>query len=120
VVLGTFTSNLTCVNRAASSTPTPTVDENCDSTWDDHTCPSYSWAKGTVYGSTFTACTNSGDTTSLKVCNATNEGETRYTEGNGNISPAGAFSSISFGSACTGPYTGATEWNCNGNNCTYR
>ncbi len=120
VVLGTFPTNLTCVNRAASSTPTPTVDENCDSTWDDHTCSSFSWAKGTVYSNTFTACTNSGDTTSLKVCNATNEAETRYTEGQGNISPAGAFSSSQFGSGCMGPYTGATEWNCTGSNCSYR
>jgi hypothetical protein len=120
VVLGTFPTNLTCINRAASSTATPTVDENCDSNWDDHTCANFSWVKGTVYSSTFTACTNASDTTNFKACNATNEAETRYTEGQGNISPAAAFSSISFGSACTGPYTGATEWNCTGSSCSYR
>jgi hypothetical protein len=119
-VIGNFPTNLTCMLRAASSTPTPTIDENCDSTWDDHTCSSFSWVRGTVYSSTFTACTNSGDTTTIKVCNATNEAETRYTEGNGTISPAAAFSSSTFGSACTGPYTGATEWDCTGSGCSYR
>lgn len=121
VVLGTFTTNLTCGPRGASTSPTPSLDENCDSTWDDHTCSSYGWVAGTVYSATFTACTNSGDVTATKVCSVGNEAESRYTDGMGTVlSPAVAWSSSSFGSACTGSYTGATTWSCAGSGCSYR
>lgn len=120
VVMGTFPTNLTCTVRVPATSPTPTVDENCDATWDDYTCSSFSWVRGAVYSSTFTACTNSGDTTSTKPCNSTNDTETRYTEGQGTLSPAVSFSSSSYGSGCVGPYTGATTWTCTGSGCSYR
>lgn len=119
-VLGTFLTPLTCAARAASSTPTPTIDEDCDGTWDDRSCTTFSWVRGTVYSTSFTACTNSSDTTPTKACSSTNEVETRYTEGQGTQSPAVAFSSSSYGSACVGPYTGATAWTCTASNCSYR
>ena len=75
---------------------------------------------GTVYPATFTACTNSGDVTATKTCAVSNETESRYTDGMGTQSPAVAWSSISFGSACTGSFTGATTWTCTGSLCNYR
>ena len=119
-VLHTFSTNLTCATRASSSTPTPTVDEDCDGAWDDRTCISFNWVMVTVYPTTFTACTNSSDTTPAKACTSTNDFETRYTEGMSSPSPAVVFSSNTFGTACTGPFTGATEWTCTGSGCSYR
>lgn len=121
VVLGTFATNLTCATRSSSSTPTPTIDENCDSTWDDHSCLNYGWVVGAVYPTTFAACTNSGDTTASKACTSANEAESRYTDGMGTTSSPGiAWSSSQFGSGCMGTYTGATTWTCTGSNCSYR
>ena len=123
VVLGTFPSNLTCAVRPASSTATPTIDEDCDGSWDDHICNTYTWVSGMVFATTFTACTNATDTTATKPCSVTNELENRYTEGMSTaISPASVFSSNSYGTAtaCTGPFTGATQWTCTPSNCTYR
>ena len=121
MVVGTFPTSLTCLGRPASTTPTPTIDENCDSTWDDHTCASFGWVQGMVYAATFTACTNSGDVTASKGCAALNEAESRYTDGMSTLlSPAGAWSSISVGTACTGSFTGAVSWTCTGSSCSYR
>lgn len=119
-VIGTFTARLTCANRAASSTSTPTVDEDCDSEWDDHVCQQYDWVSGMVYGTTFAACTN-GNTTLSKTCASANELETRYTSGmTASPNPGSTFSSDAVGTACQGSFIGAVAWTCTPSNCSYR
>jgi hypothetical protein len=119
-VIGTFTTRLTCSMRASSSTATPTIDEDCDSDWDDRVCASYFWVPGMVYGTGFAACTN-GTTTTTKPCAAANELENRYTVGMTNMgSPAQAFSSDGVGTGCQGSFVGAVEWTCTPSGCTFR
>lgn len=119
-VIGTFAARLSCSTRASSSTATPTIDEDCDSEWDDHVCLSYAWVSDMVYGTNFAACTN-GSTTTTKTCAATNELENRYTVGmSASVSPAQGFSSDSVGTACQGSFVGAVQWTCTPSGCTYR
>lgn len=123
LVFGTFPTSLTCAPRAASSTATPTIDEDCDGTWDDRTCQGFGWGYSTIHPSTFTACTNVADTSTGKACTSVNEGEVRYTDGmspSSANSPTYVFSSANYGSACQGAYTGATTWTCVPLNCSYR
>ncbi len=120
-VLGTFPTPVTCVAKAASTIPTPNVDENCNSTWDDHTCALWSWVASSNYPApTYTAC---NDATGLasSACVSTSEGVTRYTDdATVAIPPDQIWSSGTLGTACTGTYTGTQAWVCAGATCLYR
>lgn len=119
-VVGTFATRLTCAAKPGSATSTPQSDENCNSTWDDHTCTAYAWAQGTLYSTTFTACTNSAGVAATSACTSAVESVSRYTNPPASAgSPATQWSSDVFGSACTGAYTGAVQWSCTGSGCTY-
>ncbi|MFO0595197.1 MAG: hypothetical protein U0228_07830 [Myxococcaceae bacterium] len=120
MVLGTFQSRLTCTNAGLSPTPTPTIDENCNGTWDDHTCLSYAWVSGVTYSVSYTVCTNTTNTSTMKTCTSVNDAEVRYVDGTTpGPSPANAFSSDQYGLGCQGAFLGAVTWTCTGSNCVY-
>ncbi len=119
-VLGTFSTPLSCSPLVSSSSPTPTIDEDCDGTWDDHTCTACSWVSGTIYDSSFTACTNSSGVAATFGCDLAAENVRRYT--NGTVvggTPTTTWSSDMVGTACQGSYTGAVTWTCTCTGCTY-
>lgn len=120
VVLGTFPGNVTCSSTSSSSGPSPNIDEDCDSYWDDIVgCSSFNWVYQTTWNSSFTACTNA-TTYSTRACNLSSMNQKSYTDGTGTgNTPATVWSSSMFGSGCTGSYTGAVEWLCVGSSCTY-
>lgn len=121
-ILGTFPQRLTCTAKPSSMSATPTIDEDCDGAWDDHTCTGYTWAAQGTFGTTFTACTNTTGVATTYACNAAAEGVTRYTNGTSTgfgSSPAINWSSDQVGTACQGSFTGAAEWLCTGTGCTY-
>lgn len=120
-LLGTFPQRLTCASTAAASSPTPDIDENCNGTWDDYTCGTWTWQSGTVYGTNFAACTNSLNPLPSLACSASVGGVKRYTTGQGTTqTPAQVWSSDSVGTACQGSYVGAVQWTCVGSACSYR
>lgn len=119
-VLGQFPQALTCSPKAGSSVSTPTVDEDCDGTWDNTTCTTFNWVYQNTYASNFTACTNSQGTASSYACTAATQGEKRYTDGLSQaLTPTQVWSSDQVGTGCQGSYTGAVEWLCVPSNCTY-
>jgi hypothetical protein len=120
-LMATFAQRLTCTSTGASSVPTGNIDEDCDNDWDDHTCATWTWVRGTIYGNTVNACTNSSDTATTYACNGTSEAVVRYTQGQQTtLTPTVTWSSGSHGTGCAGPYTGAVEWTCVGSGCSYR
>ncbi len=122
-ILGTFPQRLTCAPLSPSPTATPTVDEDCDGSWDDATCAAYGWVAQRTFDTTFTACTNSTGVATTFACTASTAGVTRYTNGTstgGNQSPATSWSSDQVGTACQGSFQGAAEWRCTGSTCSYQ
>lgn len=119
--LATFPQALGCVALASSNTTTPTIDENCDGRWDEHTCASWAWVAGQTYSAPAnTACADSPGAAASFACVGTAEGVVRYTDGLGSTAtPATSWSSDAVGTTCTGSFTGAQAWTCTGATCTF-
>lgn len=117
---GSFPQQLTCAPTAPAPGSTPNTDENCDGTWDNASCTSYTWANTQTFNPPVSACVNDNPTATF-ACNAPALGDNRYTDGVAtSANPDAVTSYNSANTTCTGNDMGAVRWTCQGNGCTYQ
>ncbi len=113
-VLHTFSSPLTCTPVSGATTPTPSIDEDCDGVWDDKSCVNYAWTADVVV----TSCPTAAGTNAL-ACDATTDGNLRFTASSAQT-PAVAYSTSTTTSTCVdGGANSAQRWTCVGSGCSW-